>query len=103
MVLMASIGWFVGVLALLALSLIWRGYVLAVLWGWFAVPTFGLPELALAPAMGLSLVVSFLTYQIDATKKQEGSEMARFTKAAAHSLLMPALALGVGWVVHQFV
>ena len=99
---LAGVGAIVGVLGLLAISAMWKGYVLTVLWGWFVVPTFGLPVLALAPAIGVSLVVSFLTHQSDATKEQEGSSSERFAKSVAHALLMPALVLGIGAVVRQF-
>jgi hypothetical protein len=102
MVFMTVVGWIAGVLAALALSSMWRGYVLTVLWGWFLVPTFGLSALALAPAIGLAVVVSFLTHQSDATKEQEGDFSTRMARAAGHALVMPALVLGIGWVVHQF-
>jgi putative Mn2+ efflux pump MntP len=102
MVFMSAFGGFVGVLALLTLSSMWRGYVLTVLWGWFVVPTFGLSALALAPAIGLAMVVSFLTHQSDATKEQEGDFSTRMARAAGYALVMPALVLGIGWVVHQF-
>lgn len=102
MVVMAAFGGFVGVLALLVLSSMWKGYVLTVLWAWFVVPTFGLPALAIAPAIGLAMVVSFLTHQRDASKEPEGDFSARMAKSVAHALVMPALVLGIGWVVHQF-
>ena len=92
----------VGVMALLVISSVWRGYVLTLLWGWFIVATFGLPALTLAAAIGMSLVVSFLTYQGDAAKASEGGVSERFIKAAAQSLLFPAAVLGFGAVVHQF-
>ena len=41
----------------------WQGFVLMWLWQWFAVPTFDLPELKLAAAMGITLIVSLLTNQ----------------------------------------
>jgi hypothetical protein len=99
---LAGIGVVFGVFGLLALSAMWKGYVLTILWGWFVVPTFGLPTLALAPAIGMSLVVSFLTHQSDATKEQEGSSSDRLAKSAALALLYPALVLGFGAVVRQF-
>jgi hypothetical protein len=99
---LAGVGFIVGVLGLLAISAMWKGYVLTVLWGWFVVPTFGLPVLALAQAIGMSLVVSFLTHQSDATKEQKGSWSQRFAKSVAYALLMPALVLGIGAVVRQF-
>lgn len=99
---LAEVGAIFGVLGLLAISAMWKGYVLTVLWGWFVAPTFGLPVLALAPAIGMSLLVSFLTYQSDATKTREGSSAQRFAKSVAHELLVTALALGIGAVVRQF-
>lgn len=102
MVLMATFGGFVGLLALLALGSMWKGYVLTALWAWFVVPTFSLPDLALAPAIGLALVVSFLTRQSYATKEPEGDFSTRMARAIVHALLVPTLVLGIGWVVHQF-
>jgi hypothetical protein len=102
MVVMAAFGGFVGLLALMVLSSMWKGYVLTVLWAWFVVPTFGLPALAIAPAIGLAMVVSFLTHQSDAIKEPEGDFAERLAKSVSLVLVMPALVLGVGWVVHQF-
>lgn len=103
MIVLTAIGGIVGVLALLTIASIWKGYVLTVLWGWFVVPTFGLPALALAPAIGLAMVVSFLTHQSDASKEPDGEFSDRMLKAIAHTLVMPALVLGIGWVVARFV
>lgn len=99
---MVALGSVVGILALLVLSSMWKGYVLTVLWAWFVVPTFGLPTLALAPAIGLAMVVSFLTHQSDASKAPEGDFSDHMAKAVAHALLLPAMVLGIGWVVKQF-
>lgn len=102
MVAMAAFGGFVGLLALMVLSSMWKGYVLMILWAWFVVPTFGLPALAIAPAIGLAMVVSFLTYQSDASKEPECEFSERMAKAVARALLTPAFVLGIGWVVRQF-
>jgi len=103
MIVLTAIGGIVGVLALLTIASIWKGYVLTVLWGWFVVPTFGLPALALAPAIGLAMVVSFLTYQHTASQEPDPDVSTRMAKAIAHTLVMPALVLGIGWVVARFV
>ena len=79
-----------------------KGYVFSILWAWFVVPTFGLPPLAIAPAIGVALLVSFLTYQSDATKTPEGGALDRFTETASLAFVVPVLVLGVGWVVRQF-
>lgn len=44
-------------------AMIVRGLVLMALWGWFIVP-FGLPGLTLAWAIGISLIVGFLTADV---------------------------------------
>ena len=103
MVVFAAIGSIVGVLALLVVASMWKGYVLTILWAWFVSPTFGLPALALAPAIGFAMVVSFLTHQSDASKEPEGDFSERAIKAVAHTLVMPAFVLGIGWVVARFV
>ena len=91
-----------GLLALLVLGSIWRGYALTVLWAWFVVPVFHLPVLSIAPAIGLSLIVSFLTYQSDAKTPTDDSATDAFVKATLSTILMPLAALCIGWIVHQF-
>lgn len=92
-----------GLFGLSALGSIWSGYVLTILWAWFVVPTFGLPPLALAPAIGLAVVVSYLTHQYTpkAAKPDEG-KWDESGRAIAHMVLKPALALLVGWIVKQW-
>lgn len=99
---MVAIGVVVGILCLTALSAMWKGYVLTVLWAWFVTPIFGLPLLALAPAIGLSLVVSFLTYQHGVAQDDKGDFSDRMAKGVAMGLLWPAMALCIGLVVSQF-
>lgn len=38
-----------------------RGYVLSTMWGWFIVPTFGVAEISIPVACGISLVAAMLT------------------------------------------
>jgi hypothetical protein len=87
----------IGVIALVALAVIWRGFVLSVMWGWFLVPI-GLPNIGLALAIGISATVAMMTHQ--ATQSSEKSDGG---KAVAMLFVAPLLMLGVGWVVHQYV
>lgn len=48
-----------------------RGFVLSVMWGWFMVPTFGLPPLGIASAFGVALMVGVLTQDPSAAKEKE--------------------------------
>ncbi len=80
----------VGVVGLFLAAILARGFVLTVLWGWFAVPVFGLPALGIAPALGLTVLLNYLLNH----KKDNQSLLGIFGGALA--------ALGVGWVIHLF-
>lgn len=43
-------------------SCILNGAVLKLIWGWFMLPIFGLPTLSLTQAIGVSLVIGFMTH-----------------------------------------
>jgi hypothetical protein len=45
-------------------AIISEGYVLSVLWGWFMVPTLGLPGISLVQAIGISLIFALLTHRV---------------------------------------
>lgn len=87
-----------GIPVLLAASAIWRGFVLSLLWAWFIVPLFGLPALSIPYAIGLSIVVGFLSHQ--AGKVDDDQNWGSAVTVAA---LYPALALLAGWIVTKFI
>jgi len=89
-----------GLLATIA-GIVWMGFVLTVLWGWFVVPLFRLPELTIPAALGLSLVVGYMTKDGQQMKTGEDFGGAVF-KALIALALKPAVALGVGWVIRGF-
>lgn len=80
------------------LIVILRGFVLTVLWGWFVVTTFGLPELSLPAALGVALVAQFLIYH-PYRKPEESTSSERIGRAVGYNLF----ALGIGWIVHLFI
>lgn len=90
-----------GFLVTLVLGSIFHGYVLSVLWGWFVVPTFGVPTLGLVSAIGLSLVVSYLTHQVPASRDTE-ADGERMVQDLLFAILMSAFALAFGWIIHLF-
>lgn len=96
---------FVGGAALVALLLVvgtlWRGFVLHILWGWFMVPIFGLPALSVVAAIGVSLVVSFMTFQY-VYAKDDRETAAKIGSVFGITVLYPALVLGIGYVVKSF-
>jgi hypothetical protein len=96
-----TLGIIVAIIAAMFLSAIWSGWVLTVLWGWFIVPLFGLPALSLVYAIGFSLVVRFLVFQIPNTTKNEDTSY-KIYEAAAYSVVQPLVFLGVGFIVTLF-
>ena len=93
-----------GLFGLAALGAIWSGYVLTILWAWFVVPTFGLPALAIAPAIGLSVVAGYLTHQYipKAAKPAGEGKWEETGRVVASMVFKPAFALLVGWIAKQW-
>ncbi len=88
-------------LGLAAIDAIWSGYVLTCLWGWFVVPTFALPPLTLAQAIGVSLIVGYLTNQYD-PKQENDIKLDDVGRAVDHVIFPPAFALLAGLLVKQW-
>jgi len=76
---------------------VWGGIVLRMLWAWFIVPTFGLPSLSIPVAIGIGLMMTFLTYKY--FPKEEGKDI---YISVVSEFLVPFLALVLGWMVHLF-
>lgn len=75
------------------------GYVLSILWAWFITSTFGLPALTIPVAMGIMVVVSYLTKQADFNNQDREDYMKRVNILA----IVKALgALAVGYVIKMF-
>lgn len=99
---MSAIGWIVSYIVVVVVSALLRGWTLTVLWAWFVMPTFKLPAIGIAPALGISLVVGYLTRQDFDVEQPKRTQGERFARAVGLALLSPALALAFGWVVHLF-
>src|SRR6185312_14883195 len=88
-------------LALLPFTALLNGYALSMLWQWFVVSTFEARPLSILPAIGISMVVSFLTKQYDSAapdpSKSAGYHMGELI---AYAVLNPLFALVFGWIVH---
>lgn len=93
----------VGITASVVLLSIWRGYVLSILWGWFAVPYLGAPPIGVAVAIGISLLVGMLTSNRTGNEpEKDGSHLQRFVTTFTTSLLLTALTLLTAWIVTLF-
>lgn len=77
--------------------MIWRGYVLSVLWGWFAVPL-GAPAVSIPIAIGCAILIGLFTPSGKGKAAPIDHGKVMFT-----GFLDPAFALGFGYIVLQFV
>lgn len=76
--------------------IIWRGYVMSVLWRWFAVPAFGVSPLSIPMVIGLSILANVLVVQMPPKEDKEGK--IPFWRASV-GFWWPAMALAMGYAV----
>ena len=88
-------------------AIVIRAWVLTVMWAWFLVP-FGVFELTIPAAMGISLIVgmftSHLTHDLSIKVKTEGKTdvSTALGKLVGHGIINPLIVLSMGWVVTWF-
>lgn len=94
-----------GLIIVMLVLVLFRGYVLAQMWGWFVEPL-GAPALTVVHAIGISMLVAFLTYQHDAVKRSEQGEKASFgtrlVEWLLNGVLFTACVWGMGALTHAF-
>lgn len=96
----AGIGSLLVMAALFCGGVVLEGWVITRLWEWFVVPQFGVAQISIAYAIGLSLVLSLLAYTPSVTRAP--GEEASFSAGFGVTFVRPLLALLVGWVVHTY-
>lgn len=81
---------------------IMNGWALTVLWTWFIVPVFNLPTLSIIQAIGIGMVVTFLTrHSID--KEEDAKDIgAAISTAIVSAVVVPLLTVGIGYIISLF-
>ena len=91
-----------GIFAITALGVVWSGFALSILWGWFIVPTFGLTTLSIPSAIGVAIMLEYVTHQYQKKNSSDVEGLAAFGDVIVQAMLRPAIALLVGWIVKQW-
>lgn len=82
---------------LIFLAAVVRSFIITKLWGWYLVPHFGVDQLPIVIAFGISLLVGYLSPIIHCEDKRKTSE-----KIAA-AVVIPLFVLLAGWVGTLFI
>ena len=94
---MAFIIWIAFVVSCFLLN----GFALKFLWGWFMVPTLGLPVISLAQSIGIALVIGYFTFKhIPKGKKDNGD--VDIWQPIINEFSMSVAILAFGWIIHHW-
>lgn len=99
---MKVIGQITMIIILAVLGAMSSGYAVSVMWGWFVVPTFGLPELSIPIAIGLAYILRLIVVPIPEVDGNKDFN-SLIGKAIASTFLVPAMFLLCGWIVTNFI
>jgi hypothetical protein len=91
---------FAACLALMLIGVLLNGWVLSLLWGWFLVPTLGLPSLSILQSIGIALAISYLTYQYIDTQPKDFTFVEKFGEILVVTIVRPFFAVTFGFIVH---
>lgn len=96
MIVVAGVGFVIGTVAVMTAAALWEGFVLSILWHWYAVGLFGLRALSVPEAIGVAVVIGLLTKQYVPSKDGD------------HAILWwvfirPAVSLLIGWLCLKFI
>lgn len=90
-----------GFIIVLVLGTVLNGVALMFLWTWFMVTSFSLPALSIGQALGLSSLVSFMTYQyIDCKPDDSTKGGAKIVLAVLSTFGRPIVALIFGRIIY---
>lgn len=83
--------------AMLLASATLGGWIISILWSWYVVPTFGIKCITVPQAIGVDLIVTYMTWH--GWKADDSGFWTVFFKAY---IVKPGSVLFIGWVVHRF-
>lgn len=87
-----------GAVGLGIIGIMWSGYVLSIVWGWFIVPIFHLPPLTVAQAISVSLVFGLFRSHTSCAKDKDEPSWAPLLTA----FLAPLLVLAFGAILRHW-
>ena len=77
---------------------LWEGWVIARIWSWFVVPNFGLPQIWVTAAAGISMIIGLGAHQYIPSRDGKDA-MEDALAAVAGSFIRPLFALFGAWLL----
>lgn len=88
---------------LVTFSFVFNSWVLLVLWDWFIIPVFHLPQLTLVTAMGLALFSAYLTAHCSPDVVKNGDKKEQALHLLMGIFLKPVLTLFFAFLIKQWI
>jgi hypothetical protein len=99
---MKIIGYITATIFLLIYGALMNGWALSKLWLWFIVPTFDLPPISIPAAIGMAIVVGYMSKTIKPTKPGEKTYGEALLEDFGVSTFKPLFALLIGSIVRLY-
>lgn len=99
---MKIIGYILARIVIMVYAAMMDGLAISKLWSWFIVTTFGLPALTITEAIGLAMVVIYITTKPD-DKNNEDTYFEKLFKGAVIATIKPLFAIGIGAIVKLWI
>jgi hypothetical protein len=99
---MKVIGIITVTLVTMVLSTILNGWAFSLLWEWFVSPL-GYPVLSVPQAIGLSLVIAYVTHQYNKDEHKGQSFPEVLAWGISLAVVKPMMSLGVGLIIKSFI
>jgi len=99
---MKTLGLIFFVIIICILSTMWTGFATFLLWGWFLVPL-GVTKITFPMAMGIGVIISFLTTTTLSNKNDEEELFDQFMEEFFKEIARPLMAIVFGFVIQLFV
>lgn len=95
---MKIIGYVVVLGILIFLGITWAGYALSLLWSWILVDSFGIPSISIPQAIGITMIVTYMTHQdYDIKNNKEGMDV--LIEYSIKAAVKPAVSILFGWIL----
>ena len=97
----SCLGVILAVPILLVYGYLSNGIVLSSLWEWFVVPIFHINSITIVQAIGIAIVVGFLTHQTTNNSDKDEEQTDKWAKLI-YGFISPWLTLLIAYIVHSF-